>query len=102
MEDIIAQVAQSTFDPDATRSGMFVKEPVCDVGDNVAESDESSSEDSEDEEEPQQILVEQAADDIVGEWNGHVDEEEVVGATLFRHVMSRVIHVIADESGNAF
>ena len=102
MEDVVSQVAQSNFDPDATRSGMFSKGTAGSDGANKAESDESSSEDSEDEEEPQQVVTEQAADDIVGEWNGHVDEEEVVGAILFRHVMSRVIHVIADESGTHF
>ena len=102
MEDVVSQVAQSTFDPDATRSGMFAKGSGAAAGDDPVESESSSSEDSADEEDPQHILAERAADNIVGEWNGHVQEDEVRGASLFRHVMSRVIHIIADEAGSYF
>eukprot|EP00434_Breviolum_minutum_P016188 symbB.v1.2.014264.t1/scaffold1033.1/size247163/2 len=66
MEDIISQVAQSTFDPDATRSGMFVKGGSATATDDPVESDSSSCEDSADEEDPQHILAEHAADSIVG------------------------------------
>lgn len=87
------------FFPDATRSGYLVKK---DGDDNPGKDDSSSStssEDSMDEENPEHEAQEEATDGVVGQWIAGYKDDRLESMSFFRHSMSRVIHVIADEGG---
>ena len=62
----------------------------------------SSSEDSADEDNVEHSICEEAVKETVGDWYGDLDCETLPpNAELYiRHSVSRVFHVLADESGN--
>ena len=99
LDGIFRKIAMDEFFPDATRSGYLVKK---DGDDNPVEDDSSSStssEDSMDEENPEHEAQEEATDGVVGQWNAGYKDDKLESMSFFRHAMSRVIHVIADEGG---
>ena len=94
LERVILEVAMKRFFPDSTRSGYISKKP----DEQYEELSDSSSQGSENEDQPDHSEDEQAADAMVGQF-GPVPLEE---RGLFRHKISRVIHVCDSEEGLAF
>ena len=73
-------------------------EDECGVGDMA-----SSSEDSADEEQPGRELDEIAEAEALGQWHGRVDLAKLGESPQFyRHSMSRVLHLLAEEGGTTF
>ena len=94
LERVIQEVAMKRFFPDSTRSGYISKKP----DEQYEELSDSSSQGSENEDQPDHSEDEQAADAMVGQF-GPVPLEE---RGLFRHKISRVIHVCDSEEGLVF
>ena len=90
------------FRPDCTRSGMFTPErPTAPeaLPDDVSESTEGS----EDEEHPDLEEEEQAVNELVGPWQPEPGlRERLDEAEVFRHRVSRFIHVVSSEEGTMF
>ena len=106
LEEWVNKVALGTFKPDQTRSGMMAKGSEgsgksSDGGDDE-DASLSSSEDSADEEAPDHEMEESAVEEVVGDWLGHVRPEHVQEGLLFRHPVSRTIHVLLEESAGKF
>lgn len=104
LQTVIDQVANSTFRPDATRSGYFVDEDGREK--RLPQEEllaETSSESSADEDEPDFDEEEAAIEEVVGEWQGNKATPWMsLAAVYFRHSTSRCIHVLRDESGAEF
>ena len=100
LDNVFKSIASGQFHPDHTRSGYFTgpNENRGNGDDNGSSS--SSSEDSADEEEPEHAAQEEATEGVVGTWNAAFGGESLASMAYFRHSMSRVIHVIADEGGS--
>lgn len=103
MTRIVGDIKLGKFFPDNTRSGMYDTDARQERWQpTLEESEASSSEDSMDEEELEHAAVETATDSVMSEWTGNFDLNKLENLVYFRHPMSRVIHAIADESGNHF
>ena len=84
LDGVLSQIREKKFEPDNTRSGHFrtIREDQLqsqeDDGEQSSEVSASDTEDSEDEEpsEEHQKALEEAADDVVGEWCEHSTLEE--------------------------
>ncbi|CAE6964726.1 SLC24A2 [Symbiodinium natans] len=98
-DQILEDIAFDKFRPDCTRSGMFTPErPAAPeaLPDDVLESTEGS----EDEEHPDLEEEEQAVDELVGPWQPEPGlRERLDEAEVFRHRVSRFIHVVSSEEG---
>ena len=87
---VISAVASGSFDPDATRSGMFAEEDL-------------SEQDSEDEEQPQHDELEEACEEVPWEPTSAArDLFARQGCIAFRRQVTRMIHAVADEAGDHF
>ena len=62
----------------------------------------SSSQDSADEENPDHEIEEFAVEEVVGEFLGHIKPEHINEGLLYRHPVSRTIHVLVEESAGKF
>ena len=86
--------------PRCHRSGYFRSPgPVQEEEQQVLSS---SSEGSEDEEDPEHEQFEKAQDHVMQPFAGNFDDSKLDGMTFFRHPVSRVTHITADESANLF
>ena len=92
---LISQVVSGEFNPDATRSGLFIPRP----GDAELEASDLSSLGSEDEDDADVFEEEKAVEDVAGRWQ---PDDVKDGCTYFRHSSSRCIHKTMDEAGSAF
>eukprot|EP00435_Cladocopium_sp_Y103_P067650 s333_g30.t1 len=108
--EIVKMVADGLFFPDQTRSGYFLKDDNTsdEKVENIAPSLEelrgdSSSEDSADEDEVEHSVTEKAVGTVVGRWTGDFDPEILPKEPdrYLRHGVSRILHLVADESGSA-
>lgn len=108
ISDIVKLIATKKFLPDCTRSGYFPD----DVGKQSEHMDgdeptpeqlreDSSSEDSADEDQVEHAANEAAVGEMVGDWVGSFDPEILpkMHERYLRHSVSRVFHLIGDESG---
>ena len=93
---VIDSVADGSFNPDLTRSGMFAREAGGDL--ECDDSFESSSCGSEDEDDKDVFEEEQAIEHVAGDWQPKPRAEDAA-AVYVRHSTSRCIHKIMDESG---
>ena len=108
ISEIVKMVATKKFLPDCTRSGYFPDDGNCqeackDVDEPTPEElrADSSSEDSADDDHIEHAENEAAIDEMVGEWIGNFDPEILPREhdRYLRHSVSRVFHLIGDESG---
>ena len=102
LEPILEAVAMSRFKPDSTRSGMFEgsREP-----EPRAEDDDISlsSEGSEDEENKDFAGEDEAVDAVVGRWEPTDGLRDLLEkAPVYRHGITRFLHVVASEEGTHF
>ena len=102
LEPILEAVAMSRFKPDSTRSGMFEgpREPEL-----RAEDDDISlsSEGSEDEENKDFVGEDEAVDAVVGRWEPTDGLRDLLEkAPVYRHGITRFLHVLASEEGTHF
>ena len=106
---LVEMVREGVFDPDTTRSGYFrqglglaLDEEGLSEQEGVRDS--SSSEDSADEEDSDRGAAEEAVERVVGEWHADLDPSILPQdpSLLYRHLVSRVLHVVDDEAGDAF
>ena len=95
---MVDAVADGSFDPDLTRSGMFAREAERNLGDDSSSGEETSG-CSEDEDDVEVFEEEKATEQIGGAWQPHVPGG-TERQTIFRHVTSRCIHMVLDEAGN--
>ena len=102
LDGVFKSIADGKFHPDHTRSGYFTKSKAEEGDDDGSISASSSSEDSADEEQPEHAAQEEATEGVVGTWNAGFTAEFLASMSYFRHSMSRVIHVVADEGGSHF
>ena len=100
MNQVLNDVRSGAFNPDATRSGYFTDPSR--APDEVQAELSSSSEGSEDEEDPEHEQFERAQDHVMQPFCGNIDESKLAGLIYFKHPVSRVIHVVSDESGLNF
>ena len=98
IEEMIDQINEQRFFPDASRSGYFLK--GVDLPDDSKDVEStSSSGDSRDEEEMDHSGDEAAVNRFAGAWGGTGTHDEV---EYFRHKTSRCLHRTADETGQLF
>ena len=97
--NLLMQIKLEKFLPDATRSGYF---EAGDERPQIEAEEWSSSEDSVDEECPEHVALEKATEKVVGSWDANIVDPRLDSAVFFRHVISRVLHVVEDESGASF
>lgn len=107
LDEIIMKIRLEEFLPDAPRAGMFPKTPSTQQVDVPAVADmppvESSSEDSADESEPDHEAHERAQEHVLGRFDSGINVAALLtDSVYFRHTMSRMIHVMEDESGERF
>ncbi|CAE7322113.1 unnamed protein product [Symbiodinium sp. CCMP2592] len=105
LEEMVSAVAYRRFFPDATRSGMFAESLAArgEAHDNAEVGSDSSSDRSDDEEEPDILEEEKVVEDSVGEFEpSGCLRENLEGKTVFRHVTTRFIHLVASEEGTNF
>ena len=99
LQKVVRAVADRSFDPDALRSGYFkdgtappAEEPVSD----------SSTEASDDEEDVDHEDEERALDSLDG-WEPQAGlADRLAGRAVFRHGISRIIHLVESEEGTHF
>ena len=103
LDTIVESVALGRFLPDSTRSGMFPNS-VRQGRQLLAEDEISlSTEGSEDEEDKDPAEEEKAADEVVGAWEPVQGlRESLEGKPVFKHVVTRFLHVVASEEGTHF
>ena len=95
--DMLDHVADCRFEPDLTRSGILYKDvDTAAVVDDA--TDDSSQAGSEDEDDADPCAEEAAVEQVAGQWSTTTVPEKDNPAHV-RHVTSRCIHKIADESG---
>ncbi|CAE7867940.1 unnamed protein product, partial [Symbiodinium necroappetens] len=102
LEPILEAIAMKRFKPDSTRSGMFegLREP-----EPRPEDDEISlsSEGSEDEENKDFAAEDEAVDAVVGRWEPSEGLRDFLErAPVYRHSITRFLHVVASEEGMHF
>ena len=99
LDAVLSKIRSGAFRPDAARGDPSGDpEDECGVGDMA-----SSSEDSADEEQPGRELDEIAEAEALGQWHGRVDLAKLGESPQFyRHSMSRVLHLLAEEGGTTF
>ena len=102
LEPILEAIAMKRFKPDSTRSGMFegLREP-----ETRPEDDEISlsSEGSEDEENKDFAAEDEAVDAVVGRWEPSEGLRDFLErAPVYRHSITRFLHVVASEEGTHF
>ena len=99
LEEVLSMIRSAGFAPDNTRSGYFPTVDDADAGYNV---DGSGSEDSLDEEENEADCeqLERALDRVADDWAEEVPNRPLKAEQLVRNRASRMLHVLADESGN--
>ena len=106
MQEVLLQVALGQFDPDATRSGYFLKRGGPPGGEAIPQEEvlsESSSEASEDAEGVNHEAAENAADELGRQWEPDPGlREELASVPLFRNNETRFIHAAASEEGDKF
>ena len=107
LEDIVGKVATGALRPDMTRSGMLSQVGGSEKTDkqNLEKPEEepiSSSEDSADEEAPDHDLDEAALNSVAEKWSGHIRQEHIDEGFLYRHPISRTIHVLLEEGTTKF
>ncbi|CAE7329656.1 unnamed protein product [Symbiodinium sp. CCMP2592] len=105
LEEMVSAVAYRRFFPDATRSGMFAESLAAreEAHDKAEVGSDSSSDRSDDEEEPDTLEEEKVVEDSVGEFEpSGCLRENLEGKTVFRHVTTRFIHLVASEEGTNF
>ena len=100
LEAVIQDIRQGLFLPDVTRSGYFPTQPQREPGPEFVE-EPSESEVSLDEEDNVQDLraEEAAADQVVPPW-AELVVQDPDALVYVRHITSRKLHRLADESGN--
>ena len=108
--EIISLISSGRFLPDCTRSGYFpsdadkANETKATPEPTPAElREDSSSEDSADDDHIEHVVNELAVGEMVGEWLGNFDPDILpqTKSSYLRHSVSRVLHLISDESGCA-
>ena len=107
LDEIIMKIRLEEFLPDVPRAGMFPKDSssqqVGISGDPETLPVESSSEDSADESGPDHEAHEKAQEHVLGRFDSGVDVAALPDESVyFRHAMSRMIHIVEDESGERF
>ena len=110
ISEIVTLISTGKFLPDKTRSGYFATEGE-DKDGGVNNLDptpdelrgDSSSEDSADGDHAEHSDAEQAVDAVVGKWTGDFDPDILPTdpEQYLRHGVSRVLHLISDESGTS-
>eukprot|EP00435_Cladocopium_sp_Y103_P070686 s1184_g35.t2 len=108
IEAIVNMISSGFFMPDVTRSGYFndpSQAPKSAPEQEPSLEDlrgESSSEDSADEEDIEHVADELAVEQTVGDWYGDLDTDSLpLNAEMYlKHSVSRVFHMLADESGS--
>ncbi|CAE7236545.1 unnamed protein product [Symbiodinium sp. CCMP2592] len=99
---MLQSIAQGSFRPDATRSGMFISIPApaeSGDGDDIS----LSSEGSQDEENKDPAAEDEAVDSVVGLWEPSEGVRETLErAPVFRHEVTRFLHIVASEEGSHF
>ena len=94
--EVIDNVANGTFDPDLSRSGLFAREAAGGAGDN--DSVATSSCGSEDEDDQDLFEEERAIEQVASDWQPASSGDD--GSVVYvRHVSSRCIHRLMDEGG---
>ena len=103
LDTIIEVVSVGNFSFDATRSGMFPNS-VRQAKQPVPEDEISlSSEGSEDEEDKDPAEEEKAAEEVVGSWEPVPGlRESLEGKPVFKHAVTRFLHVVSSEEGTHF
>ena len=109
LDAVLGKIRSGAFRPDAARGEQFRESdageaPGGDPEDECGDGDmHSSSEDSADEEQPGRELDEIAEAEALGQWHGRVDLAKLGESPQFyRHLMSRVLHLLAEEGGTTF
>ena len=107
LEDIVGKVATGALRPDMTRSGMLAKSGELEKADKQhldqqEEEPVSWSEDSADEETPDHAMDEDALNSVAEKSSGHICQEHIDEGFLFRHPISRTIHVLLEEGSTKF
>ena len=106
LQEVLLQVVLGKFDPDATRSGYFLKRGGPPGGEAIPQEEvlsESSSEASEDAEGLDHEAAENAADELGRQWEPDQGlREELTSVPLFRNLETRFIHAAASEEGDKF
>ena len=103
LDTIVESVSVGKFVPDATRSGMFPNSvrqaKQLDPEDEIS----LSSEGSEDEEDKDPAEEERATDEVVGSWEPVPGlRESLEGKPVFKHGVTRFLHVVSSEEGTHF
>ena len=103
LDAIVESVSVGKFVPDATRSGMFPNSvrqaKQLDPEDEIS----LSSEGSEDEEDKDPAEEERATDEVVGSWEPVPGlRESLEGKPVFKHGVTRFLHVVSSEEGTHF
>ncbi len=93
MCQLITQVVSGEFNPDATRSGLFIPRP----DDAELEASDLSGLGSEDEDDADVFEEDKAVEGVAGRWQ---PDDVKDGCTYFRHSSSRCIHKTMDEAGS--
>ncbi|CAE7864868.1 dlpC [Symbiodinium microadriaticum] len=95
LEEVLASIRSREFVPDSTRSGYFPRadDPRADY-----DVEGSGSEASLDEADCQDL--EKALDEVVDQWAEEAPKRELKAELLVRNRASRMLHLLADESGN--
>ena len=110
ISEIIALISAGRFMPDCTRSGYFAADDVKNSEKTHVHEptpaelrDDSSSEDSMDDDDIEHGANESAVGELVGEWVGNFDPDILPKSreSYVRHGVSRVLHLLGDESGCA-
>ena len=107
-DELLAEIRASRFLPDATRSGYFPGREPAEANKIESEPtsaelrDASSSECSADEEVCQNVDVEEAEEEIAGDWHVGFNLDELPDDNYFRHVHTRYIHLNDSEEGARF
>lgn len=100
LDDMIAQIRESKFKPDETRSGFFPERSQSSEASppEATVSDSSDSGSSGGEEETEDEFEEKVIAEVVGDWRPKLVE----GQTFARHSRSRCIHALIGEGGTHF
>ncbi|CAE7606625.1 unnamed protein product [Symbiodinium sp. CCMP2456] len=99
LEGVLSRIRKLEFAPDNTRSGYFPTADGADAGYDVEGSgSEASLDEEEDEADCEQLEL--ALDSVADDWAEEIPKKPLRAEQLVRNRASRMLHVIADESGN--
>ncbi|CAE7236627.1 unnamed protein product [Symbiodinium sp. CCMP2456] len=99
LEGVLSRIRKLEFAPDNTRSGYFPTVDDADAGYDVEGSgSEASLDEEEDEADCEQLEI--ALDSVADDWAEETPKRPLRAEQLVRNRASRMLHVIADESGN--